>query len=182
MITKNTKPPYIYDRNMDELLDEDNLKIKGLFLHVAIMLSILYFLAANHTYHPRGTFLNPAKFQIYFLVVLYHFHEEGLDSFHFLNNCFRLLNRNPPPSTQSNNPLQRPPTTSTPTPFNKTSEKCSKHQDRYTYKVFGAALNIIAITHFPSGNSHTVQLKQQRLQELNKSNYNLSEVNVLTNL
>lgn len=77
------------------------------------MLSILYFLAANHTYHPRGTFLNPAKFQIYFLVVLYHFHEEGLDLFYFLKNCFRLLNRNPP-STPSNDPLQRPPTTSTP--------------------------------------------------------------------
>lgn len=76
---------------MDELLDEDNLKIKRLFLHVAIMLSILYFLAANHTYQPKGTFPNPAKFQIYFLFVLYHFHKESLDLLYFLKNCFRLL-------------------------------------------------------------------------------------------
>lgn len=51
---------------MDELLDEDNLKMKGLFLHVAIMLSILYFLAANHTYQPRGTFPNPANLKYIF--------------------------------------------------------------------------------------------------------------------
>lgn len=51
---------------MVEILDKDNLKIKGLFLNVAIMLSILFFSSESHLATKEDHFQILQKFKYIF--------------------------------------------------------------------------------------------------------------------